>query len=270
MLTDSFKNYLQSLSSDTQGFGFNAAIIAQIEPLLAFLYEKWWRVDMGGLNNLPDEGPALIVGNSGGVLPWPALMLLYALMSKASSPRRLNILCDMDWIADERLYGFLTEIGFVSYSSANAKELWAQNELVAVFPEGISGMTKAFSQRYRVSDFDWTKLLPAVESGVKIYPLACVGCDEAHPVLSNFKQLAGLLKLPSFPLTPFFPWLPYPLSLLLSFPVKWQMRVLKPAVVQTADDREQMQNQAKNLTRHLEGEIQAELNRLLRTRIKAI
>ena len=49
---------------------------------LNFLYEKWWRVETFGLDRIPENGPCLIVGNQGCVLPWQALMLACALRER--------------------------------------------------------------------------------------------------------------------------------------------------------------------------------------------
>jgi hypothetical protein len=62
------------------------------------------------------------------------------------------------------------------------KRLISKGELVAIFPEGLEGLSKPFHERYRLQEFDWTRLLPAVEEGVKIYPLSTVGADEAVPL----------------------------------------------------------------------------------------
>jgi hypothetical protein len=53
-----------------------------------------------------------------------------------------------------------------------------------------------------------------------IFPLATLGCDEAVLILTNFEKAAKFLNLPAFPITPFFPWLPFPLNL-ASLPTKW-------------------------------------------------
>lgn len=264
----SYSHYLAAVAEQGHSFGFDVEKVRELEPILSKLYKIWWRVNFTGMEYLPKTGPALIVGNSGSVLPWSGLMLLYALMKSESNARRLNILCDLDWVEDERLYMLLSEMGFVPWSSANAKQLFAQGELVAVFPEGLAGMTKPFSERYRLRPFDWTKLLPAVEAQVPIFPMACLGCDEAVPVLGNLGQLARFLDLPAYPVTPFFPWLPFPASLLMSFPVKWTMRILRPSHHQAGGDLSIMKQIAQDESRFLEGQIQAELNRLLRGRIK--
>ncbi|MBS2001848.1 MAG: 1-acyl-sn-glycerol-3-phosphate acyltransferase [Cyanobacteria bacterium SZAS LIN-5] len=262
-----YRNYIKNTRHCDNHFGFDLRRLAAIEPFLHFLYKDWWRVQSIGLDLLPKQGPALIVGNSNGLIPWPAFMLMYALMSQ-ESPRRLTVVADMDWIEDERVHAFLLQVGFVPWSSTNLKYLFSKGELVAVFPEGLPATGKPFSERYRVREFDWSRLLPAFESGAPIYPVATIGCDEASPTLLNVETLSKLLSLPSFPVTPFFPWFPFPANL-GSLPVKWKMTMLKPTPWEdTSGDRDALVDTARQHTRYVEGQIQAEINRMLRARIK--
>lgn len=262
-----YPEYVARATSEIDPFGFDIDTIAQFQPVLAFLYEDWWKVELTGLEFLPKTGPALLVGNAGGALPWPGLMLLYALMTDKRNPRRLAILANMDWIGDERLHRLLLGLGFVPFSATNAKQLFAAGHLVAIFPEGAAGLSKPYSERYRLRPFDWTKLLPATEEQVPQFPVATLGCDEAVPVLGNLDGLARFLNLPAFPITPFFPWMPFPLNL-LSLPGAWQMRVLKSHLQQVGKQRDELENTAKSNATLLEGGIQAELNRLLRARLR--
>jgi 1-acyl-sn-glycerol-3-phosphate acyltransferase len=261
----SYRAFLKQVVRSDRYHGFDIHILAKAEPFLSFLFHDWWRVEVTGLEKLPKEGPALIVGNSGSFLPWPGLMLLYALMSSRQSPRRLHIAADMEWIKDERLHTFLRELGFVQFSAENLKRLFAKGETVAIFPEGIEGLARPFSWRERLMEFDWVKILPAVEQGVPIYPLATLGCDESIPVLTNFEHLAKFLNLPIFPITPFFPWLPFPFNL-TTLPLKWHMSLLKPLTFASPEDRDALEETAMKQSQFAEGEIQAELNRLLRQR----
>jgi Acyltransferase len=262
------RDYIRSVRK-AGDFGYSLKTTAKLSRLLAFLYEDWWSVDLQGLNRLPKTGPALIIGNAGGVIPWAGLMLLYALMSSGEHQRRLNILADMDWIEDERVYNFLREVGFVSWSADNAKRLFAEGELVIVFPEGTAGAVKPFGERYRVRPFDWTKVMPAIDANVPIHPLATTGPDESFPVGQNIEWLAKLLDLPAFPVTPAFPFLPFPANL-VSLPVHWKMRVMKPLEYGKVNSREELEETAKSVALFGEGDVQAELNRLLRTRIRSL
>ena len=263
-----YKQYLKRALKADNYFGFDVRVVAQMEPFLQFLYNDWWRVEISNLNRLPKDGPALLVGNSAGMVPWPAFMLMYALMTQEESPRRLTVVGDIDWLKDERLRSLLVRIGFVPWSSANLKRLFASNEIVAIFPEGLSAISKPFSERYRVLEFDWTRLLPAVEESVPIYPIATLGCEESVPTLGNLEKVAEYLDLPAFPLTPFFPWFPFPFNM-GSLPVHWHMAVLKGITSPASKDRDKLEDAAKKHSRFIEGDIQAQLNRMLRSRVRS-
>ena len=145
-----YRDFVRQTVKSDRYWGFDVRVLARLEPFLSFLYFDWWKVKFDGLERLPKDGPAVIVGNQGSVLPWQALMLIYGLMSNADHPRRVHIMCDLDWIDDERLNAFLLEIGFVPWSSASMKRLLDRGEIVAIFPEGIAGLSKPYSQRYRL------------------------------------------------------------------------------------------------------------------------
>lgn len=251
-------------------FGFELKTLARLEPAIAFLYEDWFDVTLDGLDKLPAEGPAMIIGNNGGLLPWTAIMLAYALMAKKQPPRRLHMFLDMSSIDDERLYTFLTELGFVSWSADAAKKIFEAGEIAFVYPESPDTAMRARGEHYRLRDFDWTKMLPAIEMGVPIFPLAAMGPDEVGDVWTNNGPLAEFLGLPAFPVTSRFPWLPFPGNV-VPRRMKWFMRVMRATDCRKAsDDRDDIEKACKNLAFFAGGEVQAELNRMLRTRIKTI
>jgi hypothetical protein len=251
-------------------FGFNLKTLANIEPVLAFLYEDWCRVNMQGLDRLPGNGPALVVGNAGGIFPWAALMLSYALLAKVDQPRRLHVLMDMDWIDDERLYQFLVEIGFVPWSADNAKKIFGEGDLAFLYPEPSGTAVRTVSERYRVRDFDWTRIMPAVEMRVPIYPMAATGPDEVVDVYLNFEQLGRLLGLPAFPVTSSFPWAPFPTNM-VPRRRKWFMRIMKSLRYDdVGDSRDDLEQTCQQQSLFAAGEVQAEVNRMLRSRIKTL
>ncbi len=269
-----YRNFIKSASQSDSYFGYDFQSLAKIEPVLNFLFSDWWKVNLTGLDRIPTHGPALIVGNNSGLIPWTALMLMYALMCSKKQARKLNIVADMGWVNDERLYSFLVQIGFVPYSADNLDHLFAKGELIILFPEINSGQDKTVSEQYRLREFDWTQFLPAMKVHAPIFPLATLGCDEAVSSLLNIKKASKLLALPAFPITPFFPWLPFPMNM-ASFPVHWKMNVMRPIEyerpsLEEVEGRHDTEEAAKNLARFAEGEIQAELNRMLRMRIRSV
>ena len=96
-------------------------------------------------------------------------------------------------------------------------------ELVAVFPEGIHGLSKPFSERYQLKRFGrggYVKL--AVRLNVPIVPVAIVGAEESMPLLARLP--GGLFGLPYLPITP------------PPLPAKWQIRFGPPLDLSEAPD----------------------------------
>jgi 1-acyl-sn-glycerol-3-phosphate acyltransferase len=118
-------------------------------------------------------------------------------------------------------------VGGVVASPYNALRLLEQDELVAVFPEGVKGAGKGFGQRYRLQRFGRGGFVSAaLRSGVPIIPCSIVGAEEIYPIVGNVTVLARLLGLPYLPVTPFFPLLG-PLGL-IPLPSKWIIEFGEP------------------------------------------
>jgi 1-acyl-sn-glycerol-3-phosphate acyltransferase len=103
--------------------------------------------------------------------------------------------------------------------------LLEQDHLVAVFPEGIKGTGKPYSQRYRLQRFGRGGFVEiALRTGAPIVPVAVVGSEEIYPKLGELPAVARLLGAPYFPVTPTFPWLG-PLGI-VPLPSKWRIEFL--------------------------------------------
>jgi 1-acyl-sn-glycerol-3-phosphate acyltransferase len=239
--------------------------IAYIKKVLNFLYKTWWRVETKGLDCLPDNGSALIVGNISGNIPWPALMLISALIEHKNKHRTIHTLLDNSLIENKKLEAHFQNLNFGPWSYDNAKQLLEKGEIIVIFPEDSKVIGKTIDAKNRTRRFDWTKFLPAVELHVPIYPLSTLGIDEANMVLYNSDFLSKMLNTETFPITPFFPWLPFPFNL-ATMPVPWKMKIMPALSYNLAIDREDIQQKAKKLALRAEGDIQAEINRQLRTR----
>ena len=66
-------------SGEVDEFGMDEVVLRRARPLLDFLYDRYWRVDLAGIENLPDAGPCLLVANHSGLLPYDGLMLAHAI-----------------------------------------------------------------------------------------------------------------------------------------------------------------------------------------------
>ena len=55
--------------------------------MLLFIYKYYFRVDVHGIENLPADGPGLIVSNHAPILPFDAAMILMACLVEPEKPR---------------------------------------------------------------------------------------------------------------------------------------------------------------------------------------
>ena len=134
-------------------WGFDEDFAELVEPFFAFLYESWWRVKVEGAERVPAHGRVLLTSNHAGILPWDATMISMALLREHPLPRHPRFLV-LDWAFDlPWISGGIRKVGGVVASPFNALRLLEQDQLVAVFPEGVKGTGKAFSERYRLQRF---------------------------------------------------------------------------------------------------------------------
>ncbi len=208
-------------------WGFDEDFAQAVEPLLDFLYDQWWRVQVTGVEKVPGHGRALLAGNHAGILPWDATMISIALLREHPLPRYPRFLV-LDWAFElPWVSTAIRKLGGVVASPYNALRLLEDDQLVAVFPEGVKGTGKPFSERYRLQRFGRGGFVElALRTGAPIVPVAVVGSEEIYPMLGRSAVAARALRTPYFPLTPTFPWLG-PLGA-VPLPSKWRIEFCDP------------------------------------------
>jgi 1-acyl-sn-glycerol-3-phosphate acyltransferase len=190
-------------------FGFdpdlNAAVLM---PAALALYRDWFRVQIRGIENVPDAGPAMIVANHSGVLPLDAIMMQAGIFAEHPKARNVRLLTADLVYSLPVLASLARRSGHTRADPEQARLLLEAGELVGVFPEGFKGIGKLFSERYRLQRFGRGGFArTAAQAGVPIVPCAIVGAEEIYPMVANWEWLASALGLPYFPVTPLFPWL---------------------------------------------------------------
>jgi 1-acyl-sn-glycerol-3-phosphate acyltransferase len=209
-------------------FGHDPDLVEHVlAPLLRPLYKHWWRVETRGLEHVPASGPALVVGNHAGTLPFDALMVALALLDEHPAHRSLRMLAadlafDMPVVAP-----LARKSGNTLACSEDATRLLEAGELVGVWPEGYKGLGKPYRERYQLQRFGRGGFVQvALRTGSPIVPVAVVGSEEIYPMLANLRRLARLLGFPYFPVTPTFPALG-PLGA-IPLPSKWLIEFCPP------------------------------------------
>ncbi|MBZ0184772.1 MAG: acyltransferase family protein, partial [Candidatus Obscuribacterales bacterium] len=274
--TLAFRHHLNSLAKRSPSyydkyvgrqdeFGYDLETFANWEPFFRFLFEDYFKVEVRGIENIPETGRTLLVGNHSGLLPLDGAMISVAMCNFHKEPRRVRYLTT-DWFFSVPGIGnWIRETGQVRATLDNASGLLDNEEIVGVYPEGIRGVGKPFKDRYRVLGFHPGFVQLAIAKQTPIIPVATVGGDEIFPNFVNIKDLARLVHMPFFPVTPMFPWLPFPL-MFFPLPVRWMINIHKPIHLDYPPEKAKDKKLVLKIAREIEYQIQKDLNDLLRRR----
>ncbi|MEC7727176.1 MAG: lysophospholipid acyltransferase family protein [Pseudomonadota bacterium] len=163
------------------------------------IYEKYFRVQAHGVENIPAEGPVLIIANHSGQLPIDGLLIGYALASREENPRIPRAMIERFFPTVPWLGNLLNEVGAVLGDPVNCAKMLANNEAVIVFPEGVRGSGKLYQDRYQLKRFGNGFMHLAMKYKAPIVPVGVVGCEETIPAIANIKPLAKALGIPYAP-----------------------------------------------------------------------
>jgi 1-acyl-sn-glycerol-3-phosphate acyltransferase len=222
-------------AQDQPDNGHDPTFLDRAAPLLEFLWSRYFRVRLIGLENIPASGPALLVANHSGGIPYDGTLLMYGIRRDHPQHRRVRPLVANFAFRSGWMSQIVARVGGVRASTETALPMLGDGQLLAVFPEGLKGVGKLYRERYRLSRFGrggFARLARA--AGVPMIPVAIVGAEEIHPVVGKITALAEPLGIPYIPITPTFPWLG-PLGL-LPVPTKWTIQIGQPVPAPTDDD----------------------------------
>jgi 1-acyl-sn-glycerol-3-phosphate acyltransferase len=257
---------LRNRSQEVDDFGHDPVYEQKVLPFFEFLYEKYFRVEVRGMDHVPSEGRCLLVANHSGTIPFDGIMLRLAVRREHPLHR------DVRWLAEDVIFhfpflgSFTARVGAVRACQENAERLLHHDALVAVFPEGMKGIGKLFKDRYKLQRFGrggFVKL--CLRTRTPIVPVAIVGGEETNPMLARVEYLTRAFGVPYLPVTPTFPALGA--VGLLPAPTKWKILFGEPIDLEeygaeSADDEVLV----GRLTERVRGAIQATLDRALSER----
>ncbi|HET9873631.1 MAG TPA: lysophospholipid acyltransferase family protein [Propionibacteriaceae bacterium] len=188
-------------------FGFDPEFTTKVFlPLLRPLVQNWFRVEVRGLENIPESGAALLVCNHAGTFPLDGMVLHSVVHDELA--RHVRMLGADLIFATPYAHDLARKTGVTLACQEDAERLLESEQLVAVFPEGFKGLGKPYADRYKLQRFGRGGFVSAaVRAQVPIIPVAIVGSEEIYPMMSGAPALARALGLPYFPITPLFPWL---------------------------------------------------------------
>ena len=226
--------------------------------------EKWFRIEVRGIDNIPADGGALIVSNHSGTVPIDSVMTMLTVHDRTGRflrPLGADLVFRLPVVST-----MARRSGATLACTEDAERMLSSGELVGVWPEGFKGIGKPFSERYKLQRFGRGGFVSAaLRTGVPIVPLSVVGAEEIYPLVGNLPSLARLLGVPYIPITPFFPLLG-PLGL-VPLPSKWLMEFGEPIRTDAYDASEAEDPMLVfNVTDQVRETIQQTLFDLLRRR----
>jgi 1-acyl-sn-glycerol-3-phosphate acyltransferase len=245
-------------------WGRSERVFDTIEPLLDFYYRHWFRVEVEGIENVPDTDGALLVSNHSGALPPDAPMIMQALRHEHPHSRPVYMLGEHWFKGYPGVSMLVGKMGLVPAHPANAQRLLRdEGRLVLVFPEGQKGSRKLYWQRYRLRRFGRGGFVrTAMRAGVPIVPIAVLGAEEAMPIFAHVPLLQRLTGLIYFPINHAFPHFGLAAALMY-LPAKFKIRFLEPVDLGRYDPKDAEDIAlVQGLSEEIRGRIQAELDDL--------
>jgi len=209
MPADVFRRIVKEAPFHDEGHGFDVfglhpPYLATVVNATAAVYEDYFRVDSAGAEHIPAHGPAIVIANHSGMLPVDGAMLCVDVLRRTNPPRIPRAIADHFVPRFPLISAMFARLGVVNGTRANVNHLLQRDELVAIWPEGVSGVAKLFRDRYRIQKWSVGFAELAIRYRAPIVPAAIVGAEESWPVLARFRSLhpfgAPYLPIPASPI----------------------------------------------------------------------
>ncbi len=168
----------------------------ELLPGLWLLVSAWYRPDIRGLENIPREGPVLVVGNHSGGTSSPEVFISQLAISTYFGVERPHFQLAHRMVLHSPLGWMLRRFGTIEADHGNAEQALDAGAIVTVFPGGDYEVFRPSWQSARV-DMGGRKgfLRLAMAKGVPVVPMVSLGGQETALFLSRGEGLARLLRL---------------------------------------------------------------------------
>jgi 1-acyl-sn-glycerol-3-phosphate acyltransferase len=207
-------------------------------PALRLASNLYFRADVRGLENIPAEGPVLLVGNhSGGTLIADTFVFAQAFYDRFGADRRFYQLAHDLVFKFPGLRVLVQRYGTVPASPPNMARALRRNAALLVYPGGDQ---ETYRPTWESDQIDLAQRTGFVELALKhdvpIVPVVAIGGQETPLFLGRGRRLARTLRLDRLMRLKVFPPVLGPpfgvtimdLPLRFPLPAKISIRVLKP------------------------------------------
>jgi 1-acyl-sn-glycerol-3-phosphate acyltransferase len=204
-------------------FGLSPDFVGMGDAIAAPLYDKYFRVLSHGAENIPSTGPGIVAANHSGTLPFDGMMLWVDVLRNSNPPRIARGVADY-FVPSLPIIGTLfARCGVVGGSRGNARALLEAGELLLIFPEGTPGISKPFSERYKVQEWRMGHCELAIRHRAPVIPVGIVGAEEQMPQIATIPGPGPI------------PYLPIPATL-VPLPVRYHIHYGEPVRLDTDYD----------------------------------
>jgi 1-acyl-sn-glycerol-3-phosphate acyltransferase len=166
-------------------------------PALKAISDVYHRGEVRGLENIPAEGPVLLVGNhSGGTLIADTFVFAQAFYDHFGPEREFHQLAHDLVFVVPGLRALLQPYGTVPASPANMREALARDAALLVYPGGDH---ESYRPSWKSSEIDFAGrkgfVRLALELGIPIVPVVAIGGQETALFLGQGHRVAHALRL---------------------------------------------------------------------------
>src|SRR5439155_6825486 len=129
-------------------------------------------------------------------------MIGVALLTEGNPPRAIRAMVEK-WVPSlPYVSTFMARVGQIVGTPENCRRLLEADEAILVFPEGVRGLGKLWSQRYQLQEFGLGFMRLALETNTPVVPIGVVGAEEQSPAVLSLGPLAKVLGFPYLNVTP--------------------------------------------------------------------
>lgn len=189
-------NFRHPLSHGNDLDEWDPNFIRRTQPLLRAANQVYFRPEIRGLENVPAEGPVLLVGNhSGGLVIADTFVFAHEFYDHFGPYRRFHQLAH-NMAAGNPALGILRRFGTIRASHDNAKAAFDKGAALLVYP---GGDYETFRPSWHGAQIEFGGrqgfIRLALDAGVPIVPVVSMGGQETALFLTRGQRAARLLRL---------------------------------------------------------------------------
>ena len=204
-------------SQGVDPYGISKKFLARSLTMLSFLYRKYFKVSVFGVENVPPRGRVMLVGNHSGGVAVDGAMVQASMFWEMEPPRLAQGMAEKFMNRVPFLSEWASRTGNFTGLPEHAERLLRDERLLMVFPEGARGTAKLYHERHSLVDFGTGFVRLAMKTRTPIVPFGFAGGGEAIPTIANSQTLGALVGAPYVPITPYFVAVPLPVALELRY-----------------------------------------------------